>query len=228
MFFELNVPIQDQLLLVVRLLLSALCGCVIGFERKNRKKEAGIRTHIIVALASCLMMEISKYGFLDGGPYDGSRVAAQIVSGIGFLGAGMIFVHKNSIKGLTTAAGIWATSGIGMAIGAGMHFIGVVATALIFVIQIILHQNFKILKHVVYESITFTVDGGNDAVDYIKSIMVANGLACESASIVRLSGSRIKIEVATSFHEDFDMFEFVRNVSKDERIISVYNESSKN
>ena len=85
-------------------------------SRKNRRKEAGVRTHVIVALASCLMMEISKYGFFDLGKFDGARIAAQVVSGIGFLGAGMIFVHKNSIKGLTTAAGVWATSGIGMAV----------------------------------------------------------------------------------------------------------------
>ena len=106
----------------VRLLIAVLCGFIIGYERKNRNKEAGIRTHVIVTVASCLMMMVSKYGFgdLDTARFDGSRIASQIVSGIGFLGAGMIFVHKNSIKGLTTAAGIWATSGIGMAIGSGM------------------------------------------------------------------------------------------------------------
>ena len=133
----------EQLSYVFRLLVACVCGFAIGFERKNRGKEAGIRTHCVVACASALMMIISKYGFMDlpdsmrGA--DGARIAAQVVSGIGFLGAGMIFVHKNTIKGLTTAAGIWATAGIGMAIGAGMYFVGIVSTAVIFFIQILLH-----------------------------------------------------------------------------------------
>ena len=110
--------------LLGRILIAGLCGALIGFERKNRKKEAGIRTHIIVALASSLMMIISKYGFFDiisGNLFPGidvrldpSRIASCIVSGIGFLGAGMIFTYKKTITGLTTAAGIWATAGVGM------------------------------------------------------------------------------------------------------------------
>ncbi len=133
----------SQILMVLRLLISCVCGFVIGFERKNRAKEAGIRTHCVVACASALMMIISKYGFYDLGEgmkaADGARIAAQIVSGIGFLGAGMIFVHKNTIKGLTTAAGIWATAGIGMAIGAGMYFIGIATTVIILLVQILFH-----------------------------------------------------------------------------------------
>lgn len=97
------------------------------------------------------MIIVSKYGFMDiisthGVSLDPSRIAAQIVSGIGFLGAGMIFVHNQSVNGLTTAAGIWATSGIGMAIGSGLYFIGIVATLLILLFQIILHQNYRWIK----------------------------------------------------------------------------------
>ncbi len=146
---------QYQLHYVFRVLLAAICGFVIGFERKNRAKEAGIRTHCIVACAAALMMIISKYGFFDmimSGSYpaadvrlDPSRMAQGIVTGVGFLGAGMIFVHKNTIKGLTTAAGIWATSGIGMALGAGMYFIGIFSTLLILFIQITFHMNTKII-----------------------------------------------------------------------------------
>ena len=142
----------DQIVFVIRLLVAGLCGFAIGFERKNRAKEAGIRTHFVVACASALMMIISKYGFWDiateTGDFiygtrgaDGARIAAQIVSGVGFLGAGMIFVHKNMIKGLTTAAGIWATAGIGMAIGAGMYFIGIATTVIILLAQVVLHGN---------------------------------------------------------------------------------------
>lgn len=137
---------------IIRLVISCLCGIAIGVERTNRAKEAGIRTHCVVSCASCLMMLISIYGFtsLTGkvgySDIDPSRIAAQIVSGIGFLGAGMIFVKRQTISGLTTAAGIWATAGIGMAIGAGMYITGIIATVLILLAQILLHMNPKFLN----------------------------------------------------------------------------------
>ncbi len=109
----------------------------------------------MVACASALMMVISKYGFSDTAANiagmrgaDGARIAAQVVSGIGFLGAGMIFVHKNTITGLTTAAGVWATAGVGLAIGAGMYVVGICAAIIIVLMQIILHGNFRWLKSI--------------------------------------------------------------------------------
>lgn len=142
---------QYDLHYIFRIIIAGICGILIGYERKNRAKEAGLRTHCIVACASALMMIISKYAFFDlieGNLYPGadirldpSRMAQGIVTGIGFLGAGMIFVRKNTIKGLTTAAGIWATSGIGMAIGGGMYIVGIFSTALLLLIQFVLHIN---------------------------------------------------------------------------------------
>ena len=125
-------------ILVLRLLLAGALGAVIGLDREYRAKEAGFRTHFLVCLGSALFMIISQYGFAEivkanGANYDGARVAAQIVSGIGFLGAGTIIFHKQFIRGLTTAAGMWATAGIGMAIGGGMYFIGVAATILVLI-----------------------------------------------------------------------------------------------
>ena len=93
--------------MVFRLVLAAVQGGLIGAEREYRGKVAGTRTHLLVALGSALMMLVSRYGF--GGQGDPSRVAAQIVSGIGFIGAGAIMVGRHSVHGLTTAAGIWAT-----------------------------------------------------------------------------------------------------------------------
>ncbi len=145
-----------QLQFVFRIFLAGICGMIIGLERKNRSKEAGIRTHFVVACGAALMMVVSKYAFFDvisKGIYEGvevrldpSRIASTIASGIGFLGAGMIFVHRNTITGLTTAAGIWATSGVGMAIGAGLYSIGIFATVLILLAQIILHKNFRWIR----------------------------------------------------------------------------------
>lgn len=150
--------IYENFCLFARLIIACVCGLAIGFERKNRGKEAGVRTHCVVACASALMMIISKYGFTDVANEmaraDGARIAAQVVSGIGFLGAGMIFVHKNTIKGLTTAAGIWATAGIGMAIGAGMYFIGIVSTVIIYLVQVLLHAKSKWLKTNVTKTLT--------------------------------------------------------------------------
>ncbi len=125
----------------LRLLLALTLGFAIGFERKMRFKEAGIRTHTIVCLGSCLYMLISMYAFKGA---DTSRVAAQIVSGIGFIGAGMIFYHKEVVHGLTTAAGIWATAAIGMSVGAGWWAVSLIATFLIIFIQCIMHLNFKV------------------------------------------------------------------------------------
>lgn len=130
----------------LRLAVSTICGFIIGFERKTRSKEAGIRTHAIVALAAALMMIISKYAFPDSGSRDSARVAAQIVSGIGFLGAGIIFYRRDMLHGLTTAAGIWATAGIGMAIGSGMVATGIMASTILLVLQIFLHRPIRLFR----------------------------------------------------------------------------------
>ncbi len=134
-----------------RILLASICGACIGFERSRRFKEAGIRTHIIVCCGAALIMIISKYGFADmadtGGTFfsgtgdtDPARIAAQVVSGISFLGAGVIYKNGSSIKGLTTAAGLWTTAAIGLAIGAGMVGLGIFVTILVAVFQIIMHK----------------------------------------------------------------------------------------
>ena len=120
---------------LLRLFAALAAGFIIGLERHNRAKEPGIRTHALVALASCVLMLISKYGFRDIGTGDPGRVAASVVSGIGFLGAGAIFIRHDAVQGLTTAAGIWSTSAIGLGFGSGMYVIGVVATALTYIVQ---------------------------------------------------------------------------------------------
>lgn len=140
---------EYQINMIFRILISCLCGIIIGFERKNRAKEAGIRTHCIVACASAMMMIISKYGFEDvisiysqaDVRLDPSRMAQGIITGVGFLGAGTIYVQRSNIRGLTTAAGLWATCGIGMSIGAGMYIIGFSSTLIILATQLILHSH---------------------------------------------------------------------------------------
>ena len=143
---EVTLTAYDNLEFFIRILLSAVLGALVGLERTKRQKEAGIRTHCIIACAAAVFMILSKYAFVDPadvlgsrGAY-GARIAAQVVSGISFLGAGVIFKNGNSIRGLTTAAGIWATSAIGMALGAGMYWVGLITTVLMMVAQVVLHR----------------------------------------------------------------------------------------
>ena len=116
--------------LTIRLTLALLLGGAIGIEREYRANEAGFRTHFLVALGSALFCLVSQFGFgVD--LKDSSRVAAQVVSGIGFLGAGTIIFQKNVVRGLTTAAGLWVTAAIGLACGTGMYLAAVLTTAMV-------------------------------------------------------------------------------------------------
>jgi putative Mg2+ transporter-C (MgtC) family protein len=122
--------------------LALLLSAAIGLERELRQKDAGLRTHTLVGVGSALFMLISKYGFTDVLEkqlvvVDPSRVAAQIVSGIGFLGAGLIFVHRGSVRGLTTAASIWVTAAVGAAAGAGLWLLAIVSTGIYFLVTLV-------------------------------------------------------------------------------------------
>ena len=114
----------------VRILVAALVGGLIGYERELRGKVAGIRTHVLVALGACLFMIISQYGFTGADKFDAARVAASVVGGLGFLGGGIIMKNRH-VSGLTTAAGIWVTGAIGMAAGAAMYELTVLGAFLL-------------------------------------------------------------------------------------------------
>ena len=124
--------------LILRLVVAGLLGGLIGFEREIRAKEAGVRTHFIVALGSALFMIISQYAF--SGRFDASRVAAQVVSGIGFIGAGVIIFQKNAVRGVTTAAGLWVAAAIGLACGGGLYPVAVAATLLTILCLELMHM----------------------------------------------------------------------------------------
>ena len=131
---------EMELDFILRIFVAALLGGAIGLEREYRAKEAGFRTHFLVALGSALFMIVSAYGFEDavmlpGHRLDVSRVAAQVFSGIGFIGAGTIIFHKseNVVRGLTTAAGVWVVAAIGLACGGGMYKLAIASTLLVLV-----------------------------------------------------------------------------------------------
>ncbi len=123
---------------ILRLLAATAMGAAIGLEREYHAKEAGIRTHILVAMGSCLFMILSIHGFdtmlgRDHVSFDPSRIASQVVTGIGFIGAGTIILQKQMVRGLTTAAGLWVTAAIGLACGNGMYLIALITTAIVLV-----------------------------------------------------------------------------------------------
>lgn len=149
----MNILDSFNLNMLIRIALSVLAGFIIGSERETKNKSAGVRTHTIVCLGACIAMIISKYGFYDVKSYDAARVAAQIVSGVGFLGAGVIFVKNYGVTGLTTAAGMWTTSIVGMAFGSGMYFVGIVAAAFIVIFQTFMFNGEIFKRHEQYTTI---------------------------------------------------------------------------
>ncbi|WP_145525825.1 MgtC/SapB family protein [Yersinia rohdei] len=131
--------------LLLRITLAGALGGLIGLERQLRAKDAGLRTHVLVGIGSAMFMIVSKYGFEDLLPlehisFDPSRVAAQVVSGMGFLGAGTIMVQRHMIKGLTTAVGMWVTAAIGLVVGSGLYEIGVYGTIVTLIVLEIFRQ----------------------------------------------------------------------------------------
>ncbi|TAL30414.1 MAG: MgtC/SapB family protein [Spirochaetes bacterium] len=133
-----GLPLDHPVTVMVRLLVAMLAGFMVGYEREQHFQPAGLRTHMVLALGSCMIMLTSIYiplDFMKMSPgSDPGRLAAQVISGIGFLGAGAIFRFGFTVRGLTTAASIWTISGVGLAIGAGFYFLGMLSTVLLVVI----------------------------------------------------------------------------------------------
>ncbi len=167
-----QLPLWD---LTLRLAMATILGSLVGLERERLDRAAGLRTHALVSVASALMMIVSTYGFpippegVDG-VFDPGRIAAQVVSGIGFLGAGVIIFRDNTVRGLTTAATLWAVAGVGLAAGGGLYVAAVVATAFMLLIQAGLKQFerrfFK--KHAQIHRIVLEVDRGADVLEGIQ------------------------------------------------------------
>ena len=198
---------------IVRMLVSIVCGFAIGLERKSRSKEAGIRTHAIVCLASCLFI-LSKYltaplfSDISGNSFDGdaTRIAAQVVTGIGFLGAGIIMYRRDVMHGLTTAAGIWATSAIGMAIGGGFIVTGVCATAIILLLQLVFHLPIKAFttRHIALIKMQIWVE--ND--DVLNQILEKLGTSKVSSYKVKQVGESLIANVEVATMDSLDPIQF--------------------
>lgn len=183
--------------LILRIALAGFCGAIIGFERMNRLKEAGIKTHTVVSLGSALIMVVSKYGFIDiyntfGTLNDPGRIAAQIVTGIGFLGAGMILIKKQTVSGLTTAAIIWTTSGIGMTLGAGLYLIGISSTILLLCFQLLFHS--KLMRRIERNGETVIVETIGNNLDEILVLFHKHDIIIISFKVSNYENNMTEIE----------------------------------
>jgi len=176
--------------IVIRLIAGAFCGALIGIERERKEWTAGMRTHMMVSVGATLYMIVSSYAFEDMLRHsqvslDPSRVAAQVVSGIGFIGAGTImFLRQGVIRGLTTASGLWTVAGIGLAIGGGMYYAGIAATIIAIVILWILQPLEAMLyKRTRVKTLIVTVNSQQDSTAILGSILSRDDLSLTGFSL---------------------------------------------
>ena len=219
---ELYLPtIQRNAEYLLRIFIAMILGMLIGNERKNRNKAAGMRTHAMVALGAALMMVVSKYGFTDSVQGDGARLAAQVVSGVGFLGAGMIFVRNQAVSGLTTAAGVWTTAGIGMTVGAGMYWVGILSAVLMVIMQNISHR-IPFFSNVTADSlIHMTILNRPGAVEEIKSFLLSRKIDVLNIQFNKTEKETIKLEFEVTYPLKLDKAELFCALVEREDILSV-------
>lgn len=214
--------IQSQGEFALRILFAGFLGASIGFERKNRNKLAGVRTHVIVALGAALMMVVSKYGFFDVEKYDASRVAAQIVSGVGFLGTGVIFVrNSNSVSGLTTAAGIWATAGVGMSMGAGQYFIAAASATMIVGMQVMLHHIHFLSREAYQETVRVILKNEDNAVKELEEFVLKQKIEMRSIKINKADKENTKLDLELLFPGGFNKTDFINRLAERNNVVSV-------
>jgi putative Mg2+ transporter-C (MgtC) family protein len=186
----------NEAVYLVNIAVAALLSFLIGAEREYFQKSAGIRTHTLVGMGAALFMVISKYGFTDlldrpSSISDGSRIAAQVVSGVGFLGAGLIFVRRDSVRGLTTAASIWLVSAVGMAAGAGMFVIAPGVTILYLAVTIGIRPITRLMPHSrgTVSSIRITYEDGRGILRAILESIGSHGIHVGDTRIVQQRGT---------------------------------------
>lgn len=175
---------------ILRLFAAGMLGGLIGLEREFRAKEAGLRTHFLVALGAALFMLISQYAFT--GRFDASRVAAQVVSGIGFIGAGVIIFQKNVVRGVTTAAGLWVAAAIGLACGSGMYVIAIAATLMAVLCLETMHF---ITRHYGEKSVELTISPVSSAkLVELMNVMKQLGMDIHSFSLTD-SVAQVRVQI---------------------------------
>ena len=216
--------------LIIRIIIAAFLGGLIGLEREYHGQPAGLRTHIILSLGACIAMCISINSSYYGTQGDVERIAAQVVSGVGFLGAGAIFKYGGGVRGLTTAASIWTTAMIGMTTGSGLILMAAVCTGLV-LFTLIIMNNFE--KSFIHEKITRTiVIKGNDHPRFLEEIenhMKKFKISVKSTSFSKdVIKNHIEVKLVIKLQNDTDMDLIIADIQKIEGVesLSCYNELS--
>jgi len=204
--------------MILRLCLASLLGGVVGIERGSGDRPAGLRTHILVSAGSALLMLVSAYAFQDwAGNHDPGRIAAQVVSGIGFLGAGTILHEGFNVRGLTTAASLWMVAAIGLACGAGMYIIAIVATVIMLITLITFHELEKrFYTNVKTERryIKFTVRKNEDGVTRVLDYLQKNGVKSRTLNIKEdFTHNTITVELYLKMQQDGDIDKVVAGIN---------------
>ncbi len=204
MFFGNSFMGSYELSILIKLLLAALAGGLVGLEREKHGRPAGMRTNLLVSLGACTIMIISEAFYLKYGMYGGettlrldpSRTAAQIVTGIGFLGAGVIIKEGATVRGLTTAASLWVVAGLGMAFGMGFFSLGVIATVLVIISLIFLRKLDPVIKKDRYLTLSVTGRRRDNLFDELMELVKEMGLkASDISSQVDLLENEIFIKM---------------------------------
>lgn len=219
-----------ELQLIARLLLALACGSLLGYERERHGISAGLRTNLLVCLGSALMMIISKNFFYAQGDIamkinvglDPSRIAAQIVTGVGFLGAGVIIKDKGSIRGLTTAATLWLNAAVGMAAGLGMVVIPIACTAIGLVSLTILKTIQKKVRRDIYEVVNITCSDFENSLDQLMEFFSRQNFKVEKVSLHKVSKQELTYKFIlkcdrtcidyVSFIKELTKLDFIRKV----------------
>ncbi|WP_239618429.1 MgtC/SapB family protein [Cohnella mopanensis] len=195
-----NPWVIDNVHLVIRLFLSVLLGGLVGFERERKNHAAGLRTHTLVCLGSCLLMILSMYGFADfvGEPnvrLDPARLAAQVITGVGFLGAGTILFTGKSITGLTTAASVWVVMAVGLTVGAGFYLPAVLSAVM--VLLILWGLNIVEKRYVNNRrecTFTLMLDGEKPRMEHVQELLTHRGVKLVKVRFIGTDDSDLGLE----------------------------------
>lgn len=212
---------ENLTIVILRVLVTIVLAGLIGYEREIKNHSAGFRTHILVGIGSCLMMLLSLYGFeyfierYDNVRFDPARIPSYVISGIGFLGAGTIIVYGGTIRGLTTAASIWAVAGLGLVVGAGMYATAVFTTLVILLSLVFLNNFERLFKKGHKSQMIEIIAQPNLSVNKVVSILEKYELIIKNVEIVKVENNLrsifIKIEKDDKL-DRFSLFEEISNV----------------
>jgi len=205
--------------IVLRLLLAAVLGAAVGYERERQNQPAGLRTHVILVMGSTLAMAISINLAMQFQPMvpngDPARLAAQVISGIGFLGAGAILRFGPNIKGLTTAASLWTMAIVGLAVGAGYYFAAIATTAMLLIALIILNTiEHRFIRPTVTTDITISADDRSGLTDDVKRVLGRHTQSITSFSIQKnLKHHRVQIKVIVKLNKETSVDRMMEELS---------------